>query len=95
MVGLPKDCRTVLGFWGIVATFVGADASVHMAEESVFNYLRVLDFLVSVSNLMISKCCDLGFANVSSLVSNAAVNIPRAICGSMVLNGFLAFAMMI
>lgn len=39
-----------VGFMGNVATFVGADASVHMAEE----------------------------------ISNAALNIPRAICGSMI-----------
>ncbi|CZR66518.1 related to GABA transport protein [Phialocephala subalpina] len=50
-----------VGFLGNVATFVGADASVHMAEE----------------------------------ISNAAVNIPRAICGSMILNGLLGFAMML
>ncbi|KAF8856588.1 amino acid transporter [Acephala macrosclerotiorum] len=50
-----------IGFLGNVATFVGADASVHMAEE----------------------------------ISNAAVNIPRAICGSMILNGLLGFAMML
>jgi amino acid transporter len=44
-----------------VATFVGADASVHLAEE----------------------------------VANAAVNIPRAICGSMLINGMVGFAMML
>jgi choline transport protein len=42
-----------VGFLGNVATFVGADASVHMAEE----------------------------------ISNAALNIPRAICGSMIMVG--------
>ena len=50
-----------VGFLGNVATFVGADASVHMAEE----------------------------------VSNAALTIPRAICGSMIFNGLVGFAMMI
>lgn len=40
-----------VGFLGNVATFVGADASVHMAEE----------------------------------IDNAALNIPRAICGSMLM----------
>jgi len=50
-----------VGFLGNVATFVGADASVHMAEE----------------------------------ISNAAINIPRAIVGSMLLNGLLGFAMML
>lgn len=44
-----------------MATFVGADASVHLAEE----------------------------------VSNAAVNIPRAILGAMLINGAIGFAMMI
>lgn len=43
-----------VGFVGNVATFVGADASVHMAEE----------------------------------ISNAALNIPRAICGSMIMVSF-------
>jgi choline transport protein len=50
-----------VGFLGNVATFVGADASVHMAEE----------------------------------VANAALNIPRAICGSMIMNGLIGFAMML
>ncbi|PMD29417.1 amino acid transporter [Hyaloscypha variabilis F] len=50
-----------VGFLGNVATFVGADASVHMAEE----------------------------------ISNAAINIPRAICGSMIFNGLIGFAMML
>ena len=50
-----------VGFLGNVATFVGADASVHMAEE----------------------------------VSNAALTIPRAICGSMIFNGLVGFAMMV
>lgn len=50
-----------VGFIGNVATFVGADASVHMAEE----------------------------------VENAAVNIPRAICAGMLINGLIGFAMMI
>ena len=50
-----------VGFLGNVATFVGADASVHMAEE----------------------------------ISNAALNIPRAICGSMIMNGLIGFAMML
>ncbi|KUJ09660.1 amino acid transporter [Mollisia scopiformis] len=50
-----------VGFLGNVATFVGADATVHMAEE----------------------------------ISNAAINIPRAICGSMIINGILGFAMML
>jgi len=50
-----------IGFLGNVATFVGADASVHLAEE----------------------------------VSNAAVNIPRAILGAMLINGGVGFAMMI
>lgn len=50
-----------VGFMGNVATFVGADASVHMAEE----------------------------------VSNAALNIPRAICAAMLVNGLIGFAMMI
>jgi choline transport protein len=50
-----------VGFLGNVATFVGADASVHMAEE----------------------------------VSNAALNIPRAICIGMIANGLIGFAMMI
>ncbi|KAF2403109.1 amino acid transporter [Trichodelitschia bisporula] len=50
-----------VGFLGNVATFVGADASVHMAEE----------------------------------VSNAAVNIPRAICAAMIVNGLIGFAMMV
>lgn len=50
-----------VGFLGNVATFVGADASVHMAEE----------------------------------VSNAALNIPRAILGAMLINGAVGFAMMI
>jgi len=30
-----------------------------------------------------------------SAVSNAAINIPRAICGSMIFNGLLGFAMML
>ena len=50
-----------VGFLGNVATFVGADASVHMAEE----------------------------------VADAAVNIPRAIIGSMLINGVVGFVMMI
>ncbi|KAI1618659.1 amino acid permease-domain-containing protein [Exophiala viscosa] len=50
-----------IGFMGNVATFVGADASVHMAEE----------------------------------VSNAAVNIPRAIICSMFINGAVGFTMML
>lgn len=50
-----------VGFLGNVATFVGADASVHLAEE----------------------------------VSNAAVNIPRAILGAMTINGAVGFAMMV
>jgi amino acid transporter len=50
-----------VGFLGNVATFVGADASVHLAEE----------------------------------VSNAAVNIPRAIIGAMLINGAVGFAMMV
>jgi len=50
-----------VGFLGNVATFVGADASVHMAEE----------------------------------ISNAALNIPRAICGSMIMNGLVGFVMML
>lgn len=51
----------VIGFLGNVVTFVGADASVHMAEE----------------------------------VSNAALNIPRAICGSMIMNGLIGLVMML
>jgi amino acid transporter len=50
-----------VGFLGNVATFVGADASVHLAEE----------------------------------VSNAAVNIPRAILAAMLINGAVGFAMMV
>lgn len=50
-----------VGFLGNVALFVGADASVHMAEE----------------------------------VSNAAKTIPRAIIGSMCINGAVGFVMMI
>jgi choline transport protein len=50
-----------VGFLGNVATFVGADASVHLAEE----------------------------------VSNAAVNIPKAIIGAMLINGAVGFAMMV
>ncbi|EMC93695.1 hypothetical protein BAUCODRAFT_251202 [Baudoinia panamericana UAMH 10762] len=50
-----------VGFLGNVAVFVGADASVHMAEE----------------------------------VSNAALNIPRAILGAMLINGMVGIAMMI
>ncbi|KAF2774303.1 amino acid transporter [Teratosphaeria nubilosa] len=50
-----------VGFVGNVATFVGADASVHLAEE----------------------------------VSNAAINIPRAILGAMLINGAVGFAMMV
>lgn len=50
-----------VGFLGNVATFVGADASVHLAEE----------------------------------VSNAAVNIPRAILGAMLINGAVGFIMMV
>ncbi|GAB7363675.1 hypothetical protein MBLNU230_g4245t1 [Neophaeotheca triangularis] len=50
-----------VGFLGNVATFVGADASVHLAEE----------------------------------VSNAALNIPRAILSAMLINGAVGFAMMI
>lgn len=34
-------------------------------------------------------------STITLLVSNAAVNIPRAICGSMILNGLLGFAMML
>ena len=50
-----------VGFLGNVATFVGADASVHLAEE----------------------------------VSNAALTIPRAILGAMLINGLVGFAMMV
>lgn len=50
-----------VGFLGNVATFVGADASVHLAEE----------------------------------VANAAIVIPRAILGAMLINGLVGFAMMI
>lgn len=50
-----------VGFLGNVATFVGADASVHMAEE----------------------------------VENSAVNIPKAICFSMLFNGLFGLIMMI
>lgn len=50
-----------VGFMGNVATFVGADASVHLAEE----------------------------------VSDAAVNIPRVITTSMLLNGVIGFVMMV
>ncbi|WPG99237.1 amino acid transporter [Acrodontium crateriforme] len=50
-----------VGFLGNVATFVGADASVHLAEE----------------------------------VSNAALNIPRAILGAMLVNGLVGLAMIV
>lgn len=50
-----------VGFLGNVVTFVGADASVHMAEE----------------------------------ISNSALNLPRAICGSMIMNGLLGLVMML
>jgi len=50
-----------VGFLGNVATFVGADASVHLAEE----------------------------------VSNAALTIPRVICGSMLFNGLIGFVMIL
>lgn len=50
-----------VGFLGNVATFVGADASVHMAEE----------------------------------VANAALNIPRAILGAMLINGAVGFTMIV
>lgn len=50
-----------IGFMGNVATFVGADASVHLAEE----------------------------------VSNAPLNIPRAIICSMLINGAVGFTMML
>lgn len=50
-----------VGFLGNVATFVGADASVHLAEE----------------------------------VSNAALNIPRAIIGAMCINGVVGFIMIV
>lgn len=50
-----------VGFLGNVATFVGADASVHLAEE----------------------------------VSNANLNIPRAILSSMIVNGLVGFTMMV
>lgn len=50
-----------VGFLGNVATFVGADASVHLAEE----------------------------------VSNAALNIPRAILSAMLINGAVGFAMIV
>ncbi|KAK4499391.1 hypothetical protein PRZ48_009905 [Zasmidium cellare] len=50
-----------VGFLGNVATFVGADASVHLAEE----------------------------------VSNAALNIPRAIMGAMLINGSVGFIMIV
>ncbi|TVY47217.1 Choline transport protein [Lachnellula occidentalis] len=50
-----------VGFIGNVATFVGADAAVHMSEE----------------------------------IENAALNVPRAIFTTMVLNGALGLAMMI
>nr|POE87746.1 choline transport protein [Quercus suber] len=50
-----------VGFLGNVATFVGADASVHLSEE----------------------------------VTNAAVTIPRAILGAMLINGGIGFAMMV
>ena len=50
-----------VGFLGNVATFVGADASVHLAEE----------------------------------VSNATVNIPRAILGAMLINGAVGFITMV
>jgi choline transport protein len=50
-----------VGFLGNVATFVGADASVHMAEET----------------------------------ENASLNIPRAICAGMIINGLIGFAMML
>ena len=49
-----------VGFLGNVAAFVGADTSVHLAEE----------------------------------VSNAAVNILKAIIGAMLINGAVKFAMM-
>lgn len=50
-----------VGFIGNVATFVGADAAVHMSEE----------------------------------IENAAVNVPRAIFTTMVLNGSTGFGMVI
>lgn len=50
-----------VGFLGNVATFVGADASVHLAEE----------------------------------VSNASINIPKAILGAMLINGAVGFVMMV
>ncbi|USW54086.1 Putative amino acid/polyamine transporter I [Septoria linicola] len=50
-----------VGFLGNVATFVGADASVHMAEE----------------------------------VSNAAINIPKAILSAMIVNGAVGFVMLV
>ncbi|KAI4160936.1 MAG: hypothetical protein L6R39_000142 [Caloplaca ligustica] len=50
-----------VGFIGNVATFVGADAAVHMSEE----------------------------------IENAALNVPRAIITTMILNGATGYAMVI
>ncbi|XDG03760.1 hypothetical protein ABKA04_003375 [Annulohypoxylon sp. FPYF3050] len=50
-----------IGFIGNVATFVGADASIHMAEE----------------------------------IENAAMNVPRAIVTTVILNGTTGWAMVI
>ncbi|CAF9941995.1 hypothetical protein IMSHALPRED_003142 [Imshaugia aleurites] len=50
-----------VGFIGNVATFVGADAAVHMSEE----------------------------------IENAALNVPRAILTTMILNGATGFAMVL
>ena len=61
MAGRARGCRIVLDFSATSPTFVGADASVHLAEE----------------------------------VSNAALNIPRAILGAMLINGAVGFIMMV
>ncbi|KAH9908480.1 putative choline transport protein [Xylariomycetidae sp. FL2044] len=50
-----------VGFIGHVATFIGADAAVHMAEE----------------------------------IENAALNVPRAIMTTLILNGSTGYAMLI
>ncbi|KAL8699456.1 MAG: hypothetical protein Q9224_001398 [Gallowayella concinna] len=67
-----------VGFIGNVATFVGADAAVHV------NGIRVPRLIFTTD-----------FAQMSEEIDNAAVNVPRAIFTTMLLNGSTGFAMIL
>lgn len=64
----------------------------------IHHLLRIADYLIGreyVPSPTTPRELSLVEAQLTSLVSNAAINIPRAICGSMIVNGLLGFAMML